>query len=426
MARGFSPLDEELQLLASGLAPGLHEGLVRLSTWIPSFEHASRELAYFTCADVPETTARRLTEAAGKAYVEVQISEVERIRQELSEPPHGPTIQQLSVDGAMVPLVGGEWAEVKTLVVGELTGQEPGEQVRAKELSYYSRLADAESFTWEALYETHRRGTQTAGVVVAVNDGAVWEQGFVDYRRMDAVRILDYCHAAGYLSIAAQAVYGPGTKECMNWVERQRHELRHGDPEAVLEALRRLQEGSRGEAWAVVGGSLEYLQKRREQIRYAEYELLGLPIGSGVVESANKLLVEERLKGSGMHWARHNVNPMLALRTIAFNDRWEEAWPQVVARLRAQRVEAASARRRAKRAEPEAVMEPVVLVAVPPAVTVEAMTTAVGLAVNHAERAAPTPQTQGPRKPAPDHPWRRFRFGRACRSQPYSKPVSKT
>jgi hypothetical protein len=46
---------------------------------------------------------------------------------------------------------------------------------------------------------------------------------------------------------------------------------------------------------------LEYLEKRREQIRYAEFEAQGYPIGRGVVESANKLMVEARLKGAGMH-----------------------------------------------------------------------------------------------------------------------------
>lgn len=220
--RVFSPLDDELQLLPSGLAPGLHERLVRLSTWIPSFEHASRELNYFTSSDVPESTVRRLTEAAGQAHLQVNKAEERGIRLGHLRPPQGPAVQQLSVDGAMVPLTGGEWAEVKTLVIGTLTGQQPGEQVRAEQLSYFSRLGDADSFTSEALTETHRRGTETAGVVVAVNDGAVWEQRFVDYRRVDAVRVLDFGHAAGYLYTAAQAVYGRGTRECCEWVERYR------------------------------------------------------------------------------------------------------------------------------------------------------------------------------------------------------------
>lgn len=219
-ARGFSPLDDELALAPCGLAPGLHEGLVRLATWIPSFAHAARELSYFTGATVPETTARRLTQDAGAAYSQVQHAQVARIRAVLPAPPPGPPVQQLSVDGALVPLVGGEWAEVKTLVVGALAGREPGECVRAEELSDFSRLADAAHFTAAALVETHRRGPETADAVVAVMDGAAWEQGFVDAHRADAVRVLDFCHAAGYLAAAAQAVYGPGTRACGAWVER--------------------------------------------------------------------------------------------------------------------------------------------------------------------------------------------------------------
>jgi hypothetical protein len=37
----------------------------------------------------------------------------------------------------------------------------------------------------------------------------------------------------------------------------------------------------------------------------------GWPIGSGVVESGNKLVVEARLKGAGMHWSRLSLNPLL-------------------------------------------------------------------------------------------------------------------
>ena len=71
-------------------------------------------------------------------------------------------------------------------------------------------------------------------------------------------------------------------------------------------------------------------------MRYPEFLAAGWPIGDGAVESANKLVVEERLKGSGMHWSRTQVNPMLALRNIVCHDRWDEAWPQIVQTLRQQ------------------------------------------------------------------------------------------
>lgn len=403
-------------MVPCGLAPGLHEGLVRLATWVPSFAHAAEELGYFTGTVVPESTVRRLTEAAGAAYAAVQQAEGARLGQEQPTPPPGPLVPQLSVDGAMVPLVGGEWAEVKTLVVGTLTGQAPGESVRAEELSSFSQLADAEHFTAAALVETHRRGTETADVAVAVMDGAAWEQGFVDAHRVDAVRILDFGHAAGYLTLAAHAVYGAGTAAGAAWVERQRHELRHGEPEVVLAALQVLQETATGEARTAVGRSVAYLQQRREQIRYAEFDLLGLPLGSGIVESANKLLVEARLKGAGMHWARHHVTPMLALRTVAFNDRWAEAWPQIVPRLRGQGATAQGAQPAAGPAAPlpaPSLPSPSPATVIAPPVW--------GPLADLTEHRPSTPEAADPpprpKRPAPDHPWRRLRPA-AARSQP--------
>src|SRR5512137_2183619 len=71
-------------------------------------------------------------------------------------------------------------------------------------------------------------------------------------------------------------------------------------------------------------------------MQYPAFLAAGWPIGDGAVESGNKLVVEARLKGSGMHWARPHVDPMVALRNIACNDRWEEAWPQITCELRRQ------------------------------------------------------------------------------------------
>ena len=237
----------------------------------------------------------------------------------------------------MVPLLHGEWGEVKTMAIGTIG--EPGTEgeAHAREMSYFSRMRDHQSFARLAMVETHRRGTESAGRVCAVVDGAEWQQKFIDLHRPDAVRILDWCHAAEYLARASQAAFGSGTGEASEWLGRQLHELKHGEPERLLENLRELgRELGEGAALKIVKTSLEYLEKRREQIRYAQFQAAGYPIGSGAVESANKLVVEQRLKGSGMHWARENVDPMVALRTVVCSGRWEEAWPQISRKLREQ------------------------------------------------------------------------------------------
>jgi hypothetical protein len=249
-------------------------------------------------------------------------------------------VQQLSADGAMVPLVGGEWAEAKSLAVGEVEAarRTDGEPVaRAVGVSYFARLTDCDTFGRLALPELHRRGTATAGIVAAVLDGGVWLQAFVDLHRPDAVRILDFPHAVEALTAAVQATLGVGAVAAAAWLARHAHELKTGDPDRVLAALAALPVHDAADPAAAAkqrDESLAYLSARRAQIAYARFRALGLPIGSGMVESANKLVVEERLKGPGMHWARPNVDPMLALRCAAANDRWHEVWPRIARRLR--------------------------------------------------------------------------------------------
>jgi hypothetical protein len=422
----FFPLDEELGLLPGELTPSLVESLVRLGTWLP-FLPAAGMLAHFTRVGVGATTARRLTEYAGAAYEAVQMAAVEALERDLPAPPQGPAVQLLSVDGAMVPLVGGEWAEVKTLAVGVV--QEPvvnrrGEhEIHTTELSYFSRLTDHETFGRLATVETHHRGTETAGVVCAVVDGAEWEQGFSALHRPDAVRILDWAHAVDYLDVAAQAAYGAGSVRAETWLAQQRQALTHDDPQTVLAALRVLraevpsgEQGAEASApGAVITHSLEYLEKRRAQIQYAPFAAQGYPVGSGSVESATKLVVEARLKGAGMRWARAHVNPLVALRTVACSDRWAEAWPQITAQWRAQvrtrRRERATARRQAA-----AAAAPQVEPAPPPATAAPSTAPAphpTAPAPRPPASVAPPPARRGPRCPAADHPWRHAPIGRA-------------
>jgi len=86
----------------------------------------------------------------------------------------------------------------------------------------------------------------------------------------------------------------------------------------------------------VLAGHLAYLKKRSAQMQHPTFRAAGWPLGDGAVESAHKLGVETRLKGSGMHWARPHVDPLLALRNVVCSDRWDEAWPQIVRTLRQQ------------------------------------------------------------------------------------------
>jgi hypothetical protein len=302
--------------------------LVRLGTCLP-FAQVPALAALLLGVQVSAETVRRLTEAAGAAQVGVEEAALATLEREAPLPAPGPAVQQVSAVGAMVPLVGGVWAEVRTLAVGTVRAG------RTRDLTYFSRLCDAQTFIRQATLPLHERGTERAGVVCAVQDGAPWLQELLDHHRPDAVRILDFAHAVGQLAQAAQACLGPGTQAATTWLEDQRHRLRTGEPAAVLAALAALPTPT-PEATATRAQVGAYLASRQEQIRYAHFAACGYPLGSGVVESANKLVVEARLKGSGMHWGRPQVTPLLALRGLHCSGRWERAWDPLTAQWRRQ------------------------------------------------------------------------------------------
>jgi hypothetical protein len=84
----------------------------------------------------------------------------------------------------------------------------------------------------------------------------------------------------------------------------------------------------------VVAENLAYLEKTQSKMQYPQIQAQGWPIGRGIVENADKLMVEARMKGAGMHWKRENVDPTLALRNIICSDRWTEERLLVIQQLR--------------------------------------------------------------------------------------------
>jgi hypothetical protein len=359
------------------------------------FDQAAELMRALQGISVSASASRRKSEAAGAAYEELQAEEVERLEKELPVAPKGAEKMQMSADGAMVPLLHGQWAEVRTLVIGEVQPrvQERGEWVvHTRKLSYFSRKTSSEEFERLALVEIQRRGVENARQVAAVMDGSDWLQGFTDYHCPDAVRILDFPHAGEHIGQVGEFLYGEGSPRTQEWLKGQLHRLKHEGPDDLLTELSQLQ--TQYPDVQAVSGNLAYLKKREQQIQYPDFQASGWPIGSGVVESGNKLVVEMRLKGSGMHWAEPHVNSMLALRNIICSDRWKEDWPKIEARLR-QHAEQRSGKLHQSRSSPTPASMPAAIICASSPVPGSTITT----------------DTIRSNKPK-ENPWRTFKFGR--------------
>lgn len=397
--RRFFPLDDELELLPGQLTPALYECLVEMGAE-HSFEKARKWLKRYLRVNVSEPTARRDTQDAGAAWVALETAAAEEIERTQPEAPAGAAMAVIQVDGTTVPLVGGQWVEVKTLVVGTAGAPEKdGDEqvVKTQNLSYFSRYAEADCFERLALVEIHRRGVENAGRVGAIVDGALWCQGFLDYHCPEAVRILDFPHAGGYVHDIGEAVWGPEGPELPAWTALQLHRLKHEGAPSLLPNLHicAATQALQGAPAELAQTALDYLDAREAQMQYPAFQAQGWPIGSGAVESSHWTVVASRLQGAGMHWAPAHVDPMLALRNVICSEYWDMAWPQIEAHLRKQAWGARVARREQRRAA----------TAPPPPATPTPKPKRRGKSGR--KRAGTPPHPPGPWVPAPDHPWRR-------------------
>ena len=387
------------------LAPRHQRHLVQLARWMP-LRHASQVLADLLGVRVSPETARRLCEAVGSRVQEQQTAEANLPWKEEANEREDTRRLAIRADGALVPLIGGAWAEVRTLASGAVPADPADrEQVHVRNRSYGSRLTDALRFIDLAEAEPRRRKLVQAKAGWAVMEGAEWRQTFVDIHRQDAVRMLDFPPAADHLSQVVEALRASGHVLPPDLLQRCCHLLKHRGPPALLRLADRLTEDEINreevrEHWS-------YVRKRLALMPYPLFRQAGWPSGSGMVERANKLVVETRLKGGGMRWERSHVHPMLALRTGVCNERWPETWQtacQQRHRPRALRRHERAIRRHQARHE---ALKPAPLSPPSPA-----------LLPGPLLPPDPPAMIAGTSRPSPHHPWKR---GPSCAPSRFAK-----
>lgn len=262
---------------------------------------------------------------------------------ELVEKGERPTSQPeqlvVSADGAMVQLTTGEWREARLAAFGEFAGvlDAATESVKATTdtITYFAQMTSAVAFEKAALLEWHERGGENATRVVAVNDGALWIQSFIDHHCPQAIRVLDFAHAQGYLGKVGKAIYDPGSDAFKQWYQAMSKQLGTQPPQRTLSQLRLLHRQHSAEPeQSEIDSAIRYLEKRRDMIDYPHFRKIQVPIGSGISESGHKVVMQRRMKQAGMRWGEANVNPMLSLRTALCNKRWAANWQAITDHVR--------------------------------------------------------------------------------------------
>ena len=139
--------------------------------------------------------------------------------------------------------------------------------------------------------------------------------------------LVDFFHVSEYLAAASAAIMGADAVVARRWIKVQQRRLKRGKVSKVLTALIPFAEApSINEDNAPVRAALRYLTGRIEQLDYPNAIKTGLPIGSGMIESGHKHVLQERLKKAGAAWLPENADAIAQLRVLRSNNQWESLW----------------------------------------------------------------------------------------------------
>ena len=153
---------------------------------------------------------------------------------------------------------------------------------------------------------------------------------YVDGRRIKITRVVDYYHASERLTTIANALrFGKNKQAREDWLSRMRKLLLEPDGWGrVMRSIAKMKAKYKYKSHASdkTKDAEKYLRRYCRFMNYHALRELHYPIGSGIVESAAKQIVSERLKLSGMRWEHEGSQNTITLRCILLSNIWREVY----------------------------------------------------------------------------------------------------
>lgn len=320
------PLDEQLAFEGKHQSIGVRKCIALLGM-VEGFEEASKRLKELTGVSVSGKEEQLESEEIGKEVGEQEDAEVESFWSENSENKEisaEVTARRLYITTDGVNVRTGKEA-TKEMKIGGVYETALAKDAIAGDIRYTGGYYKSEALGKKLYVLALKRGLKTAVEVVFIGDGSKWIWNIAKYQFPEAVQILDWYHAEERLWSVGRAVYGEGTSAMKKWVNERLNQLIEGKVEAVIASLYELS-SSNADVTEQIADNITYFTNNKKRMRYNEYRAKGYHIGSGIVESACKHIVGQRLKQAGMTWSVEGADAIIQLRILWKNGEWSRFW----------------------------------------------------------------------------------------------------
>lgn len=334
--KGYGVIDKIIGIYGDHrITKGMTETIAYMAQLAPSFERASEAIKKLLKLEVSAKQIQILSEEVGKEVFEKDKTEAK----EAFERPEEAAPQELPInrkagrlyiltDGSQVNTRledenGSTWKEMKLgLIFSDrdvIKRSDESHIITAKEyVSYFGSVSEFKKFVFAA---AARAGYGKLEEVVVVGDGAQWIWNMCEELFPDAVRILDFYHMSENTHKYAKFIYPEDEVTRKIWVNKILDGLRNGK---VTETIKLVEEKKVDKVPDGVVNLYTYITNNKERIDYKFYKEKGYYMGSGAIESGNKMVIQQRMKQSGMRWSIDGGQYIAALRTKHESNRWDE------------------------------------------------------------------------------------------------------
>jgi hypothetical protein len=336
-AKSVVPMDSYLGLagLPFKITPA---AMLKIAYWAQnqsSYRRAEDAISEALHIRIDNDTIREVTNYVGGMIFQNDCAKAEEAFQELTSgklkfAQNTRGVVYIQTDGAALNTrlkdeAGSTWRENK---LGEVfttedirywTNRKGERQHQILKKEYISYVGTVEVFKKHLLACALRNGYGQFEETVVLGDGATWIRNMVEELFPDAQQILDYFHLCENVYTYAKALFNTDSLKYMPWAKRICDLLKKSQYKLVLQELEPVKDKSLNSCSVNLFG---YLTNNIKNIDYAAYEKKGYFIGSGAIESGNKLILQDRLKRAGMRWNVETAQAMLTLKTKAESNVW--------------------------------------------------------------------------------------------------------
>ena len=300
-----------------------------------SYKSASEILRKVHGVSISSEMVRTVTDFVGQLVFDKDTKDAEKIFKEIQQIHYARNkkgILYIQADGAALNTrtkndKGSTWRENKLGIVFSSEnirksmnkkGESTSKVLKKEYTSYVGSVQEFKKYLFACAI---RNGYGEYEETVILSDGATWIRNIGDELFPDAVQILDLFHLCENTHSYAKAIFRNKEEKYIPWADDIIEKLKNGEKRDVVKILNGLKNRK------IPKGTVNlhtYVMNNINKIDYKQYEEKGYYVGSGIIESGNKVVLQKRLKLAGMRWEQLFAQNLLSLRVKCESGLWHQ------------------------------------------------------------------------------------------------------